>query len=84
MATLRGVSAGCARLPGEDAVALKFPDPEGRLDRSGRVIPHGFVLYGELAERVRTVEEGLREVWPLVAEGYASVWGLPNAPHPFA
>lgn len=78
ISALDGVSAGCVRVG--DAVALKFRDPEGRRDRSGRPIPHKFVLYGELAARVETVDDGMREVWPLVAEEYARVWELPKPP----
>lgn len=63
-----------------DAVGLRFPDPEGRTDRSGRIIPHDFVLSGELAERIITVQDGIREVWPLVAAEYESVWDQPKAP----
>lgn len=60
-------------------VALRFPDPLRRQDSAGRVIPHEFVLFGDLAAAVDSVEDGLREVWPLVSEFYASVW---DAPHP--
>lgn len=57
-----------------EVVALRFPDPLGRLDAAGRVIPHDFVVTGELAARVRTVDDGLALVWPLVADRYAEVW----------
>jgi len=57
-----------------DAVALRFSDPLGRRDAAGRVIPHEFVLSGELAARVASVEDGLAIVWPLVAERYAAEW----------
>jgi len=58
-----------------DRVALRFTDPEGRCDRSGRVIPHEFVVSGELAAEVGTVDDGLRVVWPLVRDEYAKIWG---------
>lgn len=80
MSALDGLPHGCARF--EDAVALKFEDPEGRRDRSGRIIPHCFVLYDTTARRVTTVEDGLREVWPLVAAKYDSVWDEAEAPPP--
>ncbi|WP_312180991.1 hypothetical protein [Arthrobacter sp.] len=54
-----------------ERVALRFPDPLGRKDRAGRVIPHEFVVSGSLAEKINSVEDGLRLVWPLVAEEYA-------------
>lgn len=78
--SLEGASRGIVRAG--DVVALKFRDPDGRLDRSGRPIPHTFVLYDELAVRVGTVEDGIREVWPLVADEYARVWDLSEAPAP--
>lgn len=37
-------------------VALRFPDPEGRQDSSGRVIPHEFIILGPSAERARSLE----------------------------
>ncbi|TFC16546.1 hypothetical protein [Cryobacterium glucosi] len=63
-----------------EVVVLRFPDPEGRQDLAGRVIPHEFVVFGPLAEGIDSVENGLRKVWPLVAAEYARVWNLPN-PH---
>ena len=63
-------------------VALRFPDPEGRLDAAGRVIPHEFVLFGSLADAVDSVEHGLRQVWPLVSNTYAEYWGDEHAPSP--
>jgi len=61
-------------------VALRFPDPLGRRDAAGRVIPHEFVLFGRLADAVGSVDEGVREVWPLVAEAYAGVWEASDPP----
>lgn len=63
-----------------DKVALRFPDPLGRRDASGRLIPHEFVVFGDLAEAIESVEDGLRYVWPLVAEAYAAVWNVGRAP----
>lgn len=57
-------------------VALRFLDPLVRRDSAGRVIPHEFVLFGDLAASVDSVEDGLNEVWPLVSEMYASVWEI--------
>ena len=59
-------------------VALRFPDPLGRQDSAGRVIPHEFVLLGHLAATVDSVEDGLKRVWQLVSEMYARVWETPN------
>lgn len=71
---IREAASGCVRVG--EAVAVKFRDPEGRRDRSGRPIPHTFVLYEDLARQVGSVEDALRLVWPLVAERYAAVWDL--------
>lgn len=68
----------CSRTAG--SVALRFPDPLGRRDASGRVIPHEFVVFGELAEEIDSIEDGLQQVWPLVAETYAAVWDAERPP----
>lgn len=65
-------AATCHRADGR--VALRFPDPLGRRDASSRIIPHEFVLFGDGADEIESVEDGLRQVWPLVAEAYAGVW----------
>jgi hypothetical protein len=61
-------------------VALRFPDPLGRRDASGRVIPHEFVVSGDLADEIESVEDGLQRVWPLVAEVYAGAWDAERPP----
>ncbi len=61
-------------------VALRFPDPLGRRDAAGRTIPHEFVVFGDLANEVRSVEQGRHRIWPLVAEAYASVWEMNDPP----
>ena len=40
-------------------VALRFPDPLGRRDASGRVIPHEFVVFGDQADEAVTTLAGL-------------------------
>lgn len=61
-------------------VALRFPDPSGRRDAAGRVIPHEFVVLGDLAAKIGSVEDGLQQIWPLVAEAYARVWDAEGPP----
>lgn len=61
-------------------VALRFPDPSDRRDRAGRVIPQEFVVFPPLADKINSVEDGLRMVWPEVAEEFARVWDQPNPP----
>jgi hypothetical protein len=52
-------------------------DPMGRQDRAGRVISHDFVVFGSPSERIDSVDDGLREIWPAVADQYDRVWDLP-------
>ncbi len=61
-------------------VALRFTDPLGRRDTAGRVIPHDFVVSGDLANKIESVEDGLQQIWPLVAGAYARVWDAPEPP----
>ncbi|MET7643952.1 hypothetical protein ABZS83_09960 [Streptomyces sp. NPDC005426] len=60
--------------------ALRFPDPLGRKDRAGRVIPHEFVVLGPLADEVESVEDARRLVWPQVADVFTQVWDKPEPP----
>lgn len=63
-------------------VAVRFPDPMTRRDASGRVIPHEFVVFGDLANDVASVEDALRVIWPLVEDAYARVWDAEVPPSP--
>lgn len=65
-------TALCHRVGG--SVALRFLDPEGRRDTAGRLIPHEFVVMGEHADEIATVEDGLSRIWSLVSDFYARVW----------
>jgi hypothetical protein len=44
------------------------------------VIPHEFVVFGELADEVESAADGLTRVWPLVSEIYADIWDSDGAP----
>lgn len=68
----------CRRVGG--FVALRFPDPLGRRDESGRPIPHDVVVLPPLAGDVQSVQDGLRLVWPELAPAFAQVWERPDAP----
>jgi hypothetical protein len=61
-------------------VALRFPDPDGRHDHAGRVIPHDIIVLPPLPDGVRSVEEGQRIVWPLLADAFALLWDQPRPP----
>lgn len=63
-----------------NGVALRFPDPEGRRDAAGRVIPHDFVLLGSWAEGVDSLEAGRGRVWPEVADEFRRVWDRTEPP----
>lgn len=77
-ASLSGERAGWRRVDG--IVALRFPDPSRRRDAAGRVIPHEFVVLGDLAEDIGSVEDGLRLVWPIVQAAYAQIWDAETPP----
>ena len=64
----------------DGCAALRFNDPEGRRDRAGRPIPHEFVLFPPLSERVRSMDAAVAEVWPMVRDRYAAVWDQPTPP----
>lgn len=76
----QGESELCRRVG--NVVALRLLDPLYRRDAAGRVIPHDFVISEPLAQRVGSIEDGLREVWPLVADIYGQVWDSSEPPRP--
>lgn len=68
-----------ALVHGDDVVALRFPDPLGRKDAAGRVIPHEFVMFRPLTDEIQSIEDGLQLVWPLVADEFGRVWDQANS-----
>lgn len=58
----------------QGTVAIRVPDPEGRRDAAGRVIPHEFVLFEPLPVEVNSAQDALKLVWPLVADDFAKNW----------
>ncbi|HBR90009.1 MAG TPA: hypothetical protein DEA59_12215, partial [Microbacterium sp.] len=68
----------CRRSGGR--IALRFPDPQGRTDAAGRTIPHDFVIMSPTVAAITSVDDGLREVWPVVADVYAGVWDSETPP----
>ncbi|GAA4317490.1 hypothetical protein [Klenkia terrae] len=64
----------------DSPAALRFPDPLGRRDRSGRVIPHEFVVLPPLVDGIYSVDEGVQVLWGLVADEFGRVWDLPEPP----
>lgn len=65
-----------------DKGALRFPDPLERRDRASRIIPHDFVVFGPMVERIDSVADGIQLIWPLVADDFARVVRLPRPPSP--
>lgn len=63
-----------------DRLALRFLDPFNRADASGRIIPHDFVVPHPTSSRINSVDDGLREIWPLVADIYDRVWDAEKPP----
>ena len=63
--------------------AVRFPDPDGRTDRAGRVIPHEFVILTDGMD-FETVDTARTMLWMHVAPLYASVWDQPTGPRPDA
>jgi hypothetical protein len=61
-------------------VALRFPDLPGRRDAAGRVIPHEFVVSGDLAGKIQSADDGRQRVWNLVADAYDGVWRAEGPP----
>lgn len=60
--------------------ALRFPDPSGRRDQSGRVIPHDIVALPPLADEISSFDDGVRLIWPRLAETYSHVWAEAQPP----
>ena len=63
-----------------DKVALRFPDPKGRRDAAGRVIPHDFVLLGRWADGINSFEDAVQRIWHEVADEFESVWDKTEPP----
>ena len=63
-----------------DSGALRLSDPDGRCDQAGRIITHDFVVIGSLAHKVHSIDDGYREIWPLVADRFADIWDEAEPP----
>lgn len=61
-------------LPGDDSLAVRFPDPLQRTDSSGRVISHDFVLFTPDVTRFSKFEDARRAIWEEVATTYSDLW----------
>lgn len=54
--------------------AVRLEDPEGRVDRAGRVIQHDFVFRTEDANEINNMEDARALLWPMISEKYARIW----------
>ena len=78
IAPIENQSEGWCRSGGN--VALRFQDPDGRRDSSGRLIVHDFVLFGQLADAVDSLDGGRGLIWPVVEAEFDKTWGQPGPP----
>lgn len=60
-----------------DTIAIRFADPLGRKDRSGRPIPHDFVVSGEDAEKLTSFDVARAVLWKRVKAEYEVLWNQP-------
>lgn len=66
----------------DNAVVLRFFDPEARRDAAGRVIPHDIVLFGRWADGVDSLDAGVDRVWPEISDEFARAWDADQPPSP--
>lgn len=60
--------------------ALRFPDPLGRCDSAGRIIPHDFVLFGAWVDGIDSFEEGRERMWREVEDEFEGIWDKETPP----
>jgi hypothetical protein len=63
-----------------DKMVLRFPDPEGRRDAAGRVIPHNFVLLGGCVDGINSFEDAFQRIWHEVSQEFDRVWDKNEPP----
>ena len=64
----------------DTVAAVRFPDPDGRRDAAGRVIPHDFVLLGHWAEGIDSLEGARQRIWHEVAGEFERIWNKSEPP----
>lgn len=70
------LSEFCAHVNGW--LVVRFRDPRGRLDRSGRPIAHDFVILRQASGELPAVSEAEQVAWNSVAKDYERIWDLPG------
>ena len=78
-AFLEGNLRGESFWRGLNTLAFRFTDPLSRTDLSGRPIFHEIVILDSavLSSKINSVESGMAEIWPTIAEHYAAIWEEP-------
>jgi hypothetical protein len=46
------------------------------------MIPHDVVALPPMADKIHSVEDGQRLIWPSLAGAFARLWDLPEPPSP--
>lgn len=59
---------------GADSIAIRFADPLDRKDRSGRVIPHEFVLTSDDMKGISCLDDVRSIIWPAFSAEYSEIW----------
>lgn len=62
-----------------ETLAVRFPDPEERKDRAGRVISQEFVVLAPDHFRFSDCESVRSELWHEVEDEYATIWDRASA-----
>lgn len=62
----------------DDSVAVRFADPLNRKDRSGRVIPHEFVISEPEMDSIGSIDDVMEKIWSSVEVEYAEIWNQPR------
>lgn len=57
-----------------DSIAARIADPLNRKDRSGRTIPHEFVLMGEDMHGIKSIDDVKTMIWPCFSTEYQEIW----------
>ncbi|MGO4593138.1 hypothetical protein AB4Z18_04880 [Leifsonia sp. 2TAF2] len=58
----------------DEAIILRFPDPDGRQDHSRRIISHDFVIRPTSSGQLPAVEDAPDIAWATVSADYAQLW----------
>ena len=55
-----------------EKIAVSFDDPDGRLDRAGRLLAHEVVIPRTMAEGINTHAEAVSKAWSIVGPKFAA------------